>query len=88
MLKIIDPGSGSISDMHWKTLRYFNLYRMCIAGLLFVSAIISPSAFSILNPNNAVFHLALTCTYVVLATASFVGLQYFKQRFNTARCLC
>lgn len=82
MLTAIDPGSETISDMHWKTLRYFNLYRLCIAGLLFVSAIISPSAFSILNPSNAVFHLALTCTYVVLTTASFVGLQYFKRRFN------
>lgn len=82
MLKFNDPGSGAISDMHWKSLRYFNLYRVSIAGFLFISAVIHPSAFSILNSNYAGLHQALTSAYLLLATASFIGVHYFRQRFN------
>lgn len=82
MLKFIDPGSGAISDMHWKSLRYFNIYRLSLAALLFASALVHPSALSILNPDHAAFHLALTAVYLLATTASLVGLHYFNRRFN------
>ena len=82
MLKFNDPNAGSISDMHWKSLRYFNLYRLCIAGLLFGSAVIHPPGFSLLNPDHGSFHLALTSGYLLATTASFIRLHFFHRRFN------
>src|ERR1035437_1947241 len=82
MLKFVDTNSGSISDMHWKSLRYFSLYRLCIAGLLFGSALLHPASFSILDPDRDSFHLVLTSFYLLATTLSFVVLHYFRERFN------
>jgi len=82
MLKFTDPAPGAISEMHWKSLWYFNSYRLCIAGLLLTSAIVRPSFSSILNPDHAAFHLALTGAYLLATIASLLGLHYYSRRFN------
>jgi len=82
MLKFTDPGPGAISEMHWKSLWYFNSYRLCIAGLLLISAIVRPSFSSILNSDHAAFHLALTGAYLLATIASLLGLHYYNRRFN------
>ena len=70
------------SEMHWKTLRYFNFYRFCIACLLFGSSLFHPSSFSILSPSNSLFHLAVTSLYLLATTFSLIGLHYYQRRFN------
>jgi two-component system sensor histidine kinase PilS (NtrC family) len=70
------------SETHWKTLRYFNLYRLCIAGLLFVSSVVAPSPLSILGPDRGPFSLTVTACYVLAAAASMVVLRYYRQSFN------
>lgn len=82
MLNKVDVGDEQFSAMHWTSLRYFVLYRCCIAGLLVVSSLLHPSAFSILSPDSGSFNLALTSVYLLATTLSFVGLYFYRQRFN------
>lgn len=82
MLDKDDTADGPFSDTYWTTLRYFNLYRFCIAGLLFTSSVIHPSPFSILGPDRGSFHLAVTSLYLLAATFSLIGLHYYRRRFN------
>lgn len=82
MLKKVDTSDGQYSETHWKSLRYFNLYRFCIAGLLFASSVIQPSSFSILSPDRGLFHLVLTSFYLLATTFSLIGLHYYQRRFN------
>lgn len=82
MLKTIDPTSGTISAMHWKSLWYFNVYRLCVAGVLLISALVRPSFSPIPDPGLATLHLTLTGAYFVATIASLVGLHYNNQRFN------
>ncbi len=77
-----DTTGGQFSETYWTTLRYFNLYRFCIAGLLFTSSVIHPSSFSILSPDRGSFHLAVTSLYLLAATFSLIGLHYYRRRFN------
>lgn len=82
MLKRVDDSIRQFSEMHWKSLRYFNFYRFCIAGLLFASSLFHPSSFSILSPGHGTFHLAVTSLYLLATMASFIGLHYYHRRFN------
>jgi two-component system sensor histidine kinase PilS (NtrC family) len=78
----VGTGAGQFSETHWKSLRYFNLYRFCIALLLFSSAMLHPASFSIFSLERGAFHLTLTSLYL-LATAVFaVGLYFYRRRFN------
>ena len=74
--------SGGVSSMHWKSLRYFNIYRLVLAGILFVSSIVYPATLSILSPNYTALHYAVTGIYVLAAAASLVVLHYVPRRFN------
>lgn len=76
------PGLGMPSDIHWKSLRFFNIYRICLAGLLFVSSVFHSTSFSILAPGRSVFHATLTGFYVLATIASLMGLRYYRHRFN------
>ncbi len=78
----IDMRSGVFTDAYWKSLRYFNLYRFCIAGLLFTSSILHPSTFSIFTPSGGLLHLAVTTLYLLATTFSLIGLHYYRRHFN------
>ena len=82
MLKIFDGDGERFSDTHWKSLRYFVVYRCCIAALLFVSSLLHPSDFSILSPAAGVFHLAVTGLYLLATLVSLVGLYSYRRCFN------
>ena len=82
MVNSIGPQASQFSETHWKSLRYFNFYRFCIAGMLFASSLFHPSSLSILSPDQGVFHLAVTSLYLLATTASLVGLHYYRRRFN------
>ena len=82
MLNIFDSSAEQFSEMHWKSLHYFVVYRCCIACLLFASSLLHPSDFSILSPYAGAFHLLITGFYLLATTLSLVGLHYYRQRFN------
>ncbi|WP_301103213.1 ATP-binding protein [Propionivibrio sp.] len=82
MLKKPDASADQFSEMQWKSLRYFVIYRCCIAVLLFVSSLLHPSVVSILSPDTGSFHLVVTGLYLLSTTLSLIGLYYYRQRFN------
>jgi two-component system sensor histidine kinase PilS (NtrC family) len=65
-------GVEHFSATHWKSLRYFNLYRFVVATLLFTSALLYPSAFPILSPNQSLQHLALASVYLLSTTLAVI----------------
>ncbi len=70
------------SEAHWRSLRYFNGYRFVIAVLLFVSALLHPSLFSILQPDFGHFHLLVTSLYLLLTASALLWTHRYRQRFN------
>ena len=82
MLKEFSAGAATFSEMHWKSLRYFDLYRFCIAALLFVSSVIRSPSFSLLGPDHSSFYLAVTSLYLLAATFPLIGQPYFRRYFN------
>ncbi len=75
-------GADQVADSHWKSLRYFNGYRVSIAVLLFVSSLIHPSSFSLIAPERGTHHLLVTGFYLAATLASLVGVSVYRRRFN------
>lgn len=70
------------SDIHWKSLRYFSIYRLCIAALLFASSLPRSSFFSLLSLNKNPFQIEITGVYVLIALASLLVLHFHQHHFN------
>ncbi len=68
--------------MHWKTLRYFNVYRICTAGILLLSAILTPASLSLLNESRGPHQLLITGSYFLATLLSFAALLLHRQHFN------
>lgn len=82
MLTGINLNPGSYAETHWKSLRYFNLYRFLIAGLLFTSSLLHPSPFSILRPDQGRMHLTLSSLYLLATTVAMIATYRYRRRFN------
>ena len=82
MFSGVDFSAGGYSETHWKSLRYFNLYRFLIAGLLFVSSLLHPSPYSIISTDQGLAHLAITSLYLLATTFSLMVMHRYRQRFN------
>ena len=85
---VTDRPAEPFSAAHWKSLRYFNYYRVCLAGMLFVSSLLDSPSFSILGTDGGSFHLAATSLYVLATVVSLTSLRYFHRRFNMQLSLC
>ena len=85
---VVDSHSEAFSEAHWKSLRYFNYYRVCLAGMLFVSSLLNSSTFSILGVERGGFHLTVTSFYVLATVVSLAALHYIHHRFNMQLSLC
>ncbi|WP_291992220.1 ATP-binding protein [Candidatus Accumulibacter sp. ACC003] len=82
MLTGAEPAEEQFSETHWKSLRYFNLYRLVVAVLLFFSALLYPSVFLISGPDHGLRHLALAGVYLI-GTAAAVLLAYRHRQHAT-----
>jgi two-component system, NtrC family, sensor histidine kinase PilS len=82
MLAPVDFGAGGYSATHWKSLRYFNIYRFIISGLLFVSSLLHPSSLSIFSPEPGLLHLAVTSLYLLATTLTLFAVPRYYHRFN------
>jgi len=71
-----------LSVTHWKSLRYFNIYRLSIAALLYVSLVFRPSSFAIFGLDSGSFRSTLIIFYVLATATSLVCLHYYHRRFN------
>lgn len=72
--------SERFSETHWKSLRYFNLYRLAVAALLFSAALLHPSAFAVFGPDQGRQQLLVLASLYLLSTAIAVLLAYQLRR--------
>ncbi len=74
--------TAGFSETHWKSLRYFSLYRCAVATLLFLAALLYPSAFAVSTAHQGLPHLTLAGLYLA-STALAVFLAYrHRQRYS------
>ncbi|MBL8394132.1 MAG: two-component sensor histidine kinase [Candidatus Accumulibacter sp.] len=76
-------GRERFSETHWKSLRYFNLYRLTVATLLLSSTLLYPSAFPVLTPHQGLQHLLLAGGYLVSAALSVILAYGYRQHAST-----
>ncbi|HPT50972.1 MAG TPA: HAMP domain-containing sensor histidine kinase [Accumulibacter sp.] len=82
-LIVAESGVEQFSESHWKSLRYFNLYRLALAILFLFSALLNPSIFPALSAHN-LFRQLLGGIYL-LATLLALGLSYRLRRHYSAQ---
>ena len=82
MRKIGGPNASRFSDTHWKTLRYFSLYRLCIAILLVASTLFQTPPFSLLSLDRSPYQIATTSIYLLATAASLAVLRLYREHFN------
>ena len=82
MARKTDSGDDISYAMYWASLRYFVLYRCCLAILLFSSALLRSPSFSLFSTDGGNFHIALTGGYLLATIASFAGVYGYRHRFN------
>jgi two-component system sensor histidine kinase PilS (NtrC family) len=75
-------GSATLSDAHWQSLRYFNLYRLVVAALLLVAAYLHPVSFELVPATDRPLYLWTALFYCVSALGSILVLNYWPYRFN------
>ena len=77
-----DGENRLLSETHWKSLRYFNYYRVCLAGMLLASTLFNSPDFSILGAGIGTFHRSITSLYLLATLFSLTGLHYLRRYFN------
>ncbi len=70
------------SETQWKSLRYFSIYRICIATVLFASSLSRQSSFSLLSNDKSPFQMEIAGVYALSALASFIVLHFHRHHFN------
>ncbi|MDR2614358.1 MAG: PAS domain-containing protein [Candidatus Accumulibacter sp.] len=70
-----------ILPMHWKTLRYFSAYRLCVATLLAVSSFLHIPTLSLVGWEHG-YQAAITGFYFLANVASFVATHAYQRHFN------
>ena len=79
-----DSGNERFSETHWKSLRYFGLYRLVVAAILFFSALWYPSAFPVLSAHAILSPVPLVCAYLV-ATALAAVVAYVHRGHSSVQ---
>ena len=75
-------GAERFSETHWKSLRYFSLYRCAVATLLFFAALLYPSAFPVSIAHQGLPHLALAGLYLASAVLAVVLAYRHRQGYS------
>ncbi len=71
-----------LSEAHWKSLRYFNLYRFILAAMLFVAAAGAPLEYAAVFRQLSRWHLLLLGSYFMLTALSVMSLHRWRHYFN------
>jgi two-component system sensor histidine kinase PilS (NtrC family) len=80
--KTLGRGEESFSETRWKSLRYFNLYRLVVAALLFFSALL-PAAFPVATWHQGLQHLVLAGGYLLSTILSVVVAYIWRRHAST-----
>ncbi|MDR3298857.1 MAG: PAS domain-containing protein [Candidatus Accumulibacter sp.] len=71
-----------ISSIHWKTLRYFSIYRLCVAALFAVSTFYWIPSLSLIGHERVPYQLAIVGFYFLANAASLATLYVYRRHFN------
>ena len=74
-------GAAPVSDSFWVSLRYFNAYRIAVAGLFFVSILFFQDLFA-LGTQEAKLYAVTSALYLAAAVAFHVLLRRVPQNFD------
>jgi len=75
------PQQGAVADSFWVSLKYFNFYRIAVAAIFLLSALIFGDALSLGSHDLVTFTYA-SVVYLALAVVFHVALQRAPARFN------
>ncbi|MDR3221378.1 MAG: PAS domain-containing sensor histidine kinase [Candidatus Accumulibacter sp.] len=71
-----------ISPIHWKTLRYFSAYRLCVAALLVISSFYQIPVLSLIGQEHVSYQSVIAVFYFLANAASLAALYFYRRRFN------
>lgn len=70
----------NVSPTHWRTLRYFSIYRLVIAALLAIPLYVPSLAFLVLNRGHTA--TVITVAYLFANVVTLLFVQLYRWRFN------
>lgn len=76
------PATVQLSSTHWKTLRYFSTYRLCIAAVLAAPLLLQSPTLSLLSQERIPYQGAIIGFYFLANAISLIVVHFFQQRFN------
>jgi two-component system sensor histidine kinase PilS (NtrC family) len=80
---INDANTHKVLSIHWKTLRYFSIYRLCVAGILIVmSSFYSGSALLQIGPLRISYQFVILWFYFLANAITLALLFFYPKRFN------
>jgi two-component system sensor histidine kinase PilS (NtrC family) len=77
-----NTNAPKVLSIYWKTLRYFSIYRLCIAGILTVMSFYSTPALSPTVLYRIPYQFAILGFYFLANAASLAILHFYPKRFN------
>jgi len=81
-LFFLSPAPSGVSDTYWRSLRYFNLYRLLSATLLLVASYFHPGSFELLPATDRPLYMWTALLYCLAAMAGVFVLGERRGRFN------
>lgn len=82
MPEVKGADNSPVSATHWKTLRYFSIYRLCIAGLLLLPSFYPAPALSLIGQRGVPYQSQIVVAYFVANLVSLVVLHVYQRYFN------
>ncbi|MDR0576978.1 MAG: PAS domain-containing sensor histidine kinase [Candidatus Accumulibacter sp.] len=74
--------ASPISPTHWKALRYFGIYRLCVAALLVPPLFFQSPFSSLIGQGRISLQSVVVCFYFLANAASLAALHFHRRRFN------
>lgn len=82
MLETVDPVGSGFSETQWRSLRYLNLYRFVLAGLLFIASLGSSPDISPFLAEHLRVHVLASALYLVATVVAVMLLHRWRSHFN------
>ncbi len=75
--------NGHFSELHWRTLRYFSIYRLCVAILFFASLWLNLPIFFVFGQHkSSPYPITIASAYLLATATSLVVMHFHRRHFN------
>jgi len=81
-LSFLNVPPVEVSEAHWKSLRYFNFYRLVAAFLLYGAAYLHPSSFELVPATDQSLYTWTAFVYCLATACSVLLLAFWRRHFN------